>query len=273
MGSPGLRAAWSSSRGELHPEHASGLAGELVKTGSNAVRLLPRIAELKAADIDTLLTVFAENKVVVYISPGDRTWFNRPEIKQVLLRHEKGLVLDAFQEPDYDDVPRWIKDAKASIAQLRGYGYKAPLTVLANQYGRDLSAALAHGQEIVDSDPQRNTILGWQAYWGQKGWYQKAHGMSLTQGVERSADRNFPMQLGIDQNADHNEPMDYAAVMAAAEQEGMSWLWWNFWNAWDSMGNNASNDGTAANLTATGRQVIESDPNSIKRTSKKACFR
>lgn len=255
------------------PNNLPGLAKELIATGSNAVRLLPRISELKAADVDGLLTAFAASQVVVYLSPGDRTWFNRADIKPVLLKHEKGIVLDAFQEPDYNDVPRWIKETKAAIAQVRGYGYKAPLTVLANQYGRDLSAALEHGGEVAASDPQHNIIIGWQAYWGQKGWYQKAHGMSLTQGVETSAERTFPMQLGIDLNADANEPMDYSAVMAAAEEEGMSWLWWNFWNRWDSMGNNASTDGTAKNLTAAGRAVVETDPNSIKRTAKKACFR
>ena len=255
------------------PNTLQGLAQELVKTGSNAVRLLPRINELKPADIDGLLKTFAANKVVVYISPGDRTWFNRPEIKEVLLRHEKGLIIDAFQEPDYNDVPRWIEETKAAIAQVRGYGYRAPVTVLANQYGRDLPAALQHGQEIVDADPRHNTIVGWQAYWGKTGWYQKAAGMSLTQGVEHCAKRNFPMQLGIDLNADPGSPMDYAEVMKVAEREGMGWLWWNFWNQWDSMGNNASHDGTATNLTPTGRAVVSGDPNSIKKTARKACFR
>ena len=234
---------------------------------------MPRINELKPAAIAGLLKTFGEKKVVGYISTGDRTWFNRPEIKQVLLRHEKGLILDAFQEPDYNDVPRWIKETKAAIAQVRGYGYRAPVTVLSNQYGRDLPAALEHGQEIADSDPRHNTILGWQAYWGNTGWYQKAAGMSLSQGVERSAERNFPMQLGIDLNADPGSPMDYAEVMAVAQREKMGWLWWNFWNRWDSMGNNASNDGTAANLTPTGQAVVSGDPHSIKNTARKACFR
>ena len=96
--------------------------------------------------------------------------------------------------------------------------------------------------------------------------------MSLTQGVEHSAQREFPMQLGIDLNADPDSPMDYSEVMAVAEREGMGWLWWNFWNPWDGMGNNASR----------GRHRREPDPNGpgcrfgrpelITKTARKACY-
>jgi hypothetical protein len=254
-----------------HDGTLAGLAAELVNTGSNAVRLLTQ--ELSASDMDELLSALAAAKVVVYISPGDRKGWARSEIRDVLMAHEKGLILDAFQEPDYDDVPRWIKEAKAAISDLRSSGYSAPLTVLSNQYGRDLPAALAHGQELLDSDPQHNTILGWQAYWGKSGWYQKSSGMTLTEGVEKCATQAFPMQLGIDQFADANDPMDYAEVMAAAQDQGMGWLWWDFWNQWDNMGNNASSDGSAAHLTSVGQTVVHSDPNSIEHTAKKACFR
>jgi len=249
------------------------LASELIKTGSNAVRILPQIAEVTASDLDAMLSAFEQAKVVVYISPGDRSWFKRKEIRDVLVRHEKALILDAFQEPNYDDVPRWIREAKAAIAELRSAGYAAPLTVLGSQYGRDLPNLLEHGQEIVDADPLHNTILGWQAYWGNGGWYQKQAGMSLAQAVEKSATMNFPVQVGIDLYADANDPMDYQTVMAASQKSGVSWLWWNFWNKWDGMGNNASTDGTAAHLTTAGKTFIQDDANSIAKTSKKACFR
>ena len=249
-----------------------GISAELIKTGSNAVRILPQIGEMTASDVDRLLGQFEAAKVVVYISPGDRTWFNRTDIKPVLLRHEKTIILDAFQEPNYDDVARWVTDSKNAIKQVRSYGYKAPVTVLSNLYGRDLKALLSRGQEIVDSDPLRNTIMGWQAYWGVGGWYQKTQGMSLTQGVDAAALKNFPVQMGIDLNADPNQPMNYSEVMAAAQRKGMSWLWWNFWNKWDGMNNNASLDGSATNLTASGKNVVTNDVNSIQKTAKKACF-
>ncbi len=251
----------------------TGLASELIKTGSNAVRILPTIDAFTASDLEAMLSAFEKAQVVTYISPGDRSWFKRSEIKSVLMKHEKGIILDAFQEPDYNDVTRWLKETKAAIADLRGAGYSAPLTVLANLYGRDLPTLLAHGQEVAETDPLHNTILGWQAYWGKSGIYQKQYGMSLTEGVEEAAAAEFPVQVGIDLNADQNDQMDYPAVMAAAQKSGVSWLWWNFWNKFDTWNNNASNDGTAANLTDSGKAFIQNDPNSIKNTAKKACFR
>lgn len=248
-----------------------GLASELVKSGSNAVRVLPQ--DLGATELDELLTFFEEQKIVVYISPGDRAWFKRRDILPVLLRHEKGLVIDAFQEPTYDDVSRWVEEATEAILDMRDAGYTAPLTVLSNQYGRDLNAALDHGQELVDADPLHNTIVGWQAYWGVGGWYQGSQGMSLVEGVEACAAQSFPMQLGIDLYADVGELMDYSAVMAAAQRTGLGWLWWNFWNPWDDLGNNASTDGTFANLSEAGEDVVRGHPDSIERTAKKACFR
>lgn len=249
------------------------LVAELVKTGSNAVRLLPRIDEVSASDIDKMLTAFAAQRVVVYISPGDRSWFARPEIRTVLLKHEKGLILDAFQEPDYNDVNRWRNETKAAIAEVRAAGYTCPITVLVNHYGRDLKSGLTHGQEIVDTDSAHNTIIGWQAYWGKSGYYQSVNNMSLAQGVEAAAKNKFPVQVGIDLNADADDEMDYREVMAAAQKHGVSWLWWNFWNQWDGWNNNASNDGSAENLTAAGQVVVHSDANSIEKTAKKACFK
>jgi len=118
-----------------------------------------------------------------------------------------------------------------------------------------------------------DTIVGWQAYWGNSGVYQAAHKMSLVEGVRRSAAVGFPMQLGIDLYADPGDVMDYPQVMAEAERHQLGWLWWDFWNRWDSLGNNASLDGTAAQLTEAGRVVVQTDPNSIAHTARKACFR
>jgi hypothetical protein len=219
-----------------------------------------------------LLSAFAAEKIVVYISPGDRSWFARSDVKEVLLRHERGLILDAFQEPNYEDTTRWLSETKAAIAEVRAAGYSCPVTVLADQYGRKLPTALEHGQEVVDSDPLKNTIIGWQAYWGKSGYYERTYQMTLSEGVGRAAEMAFPMQMGIDLNADKNDAMDYPAVMAAAQMHGLGWLWWDWWNQYDDSNNNASSDGTAEHLTEAGNIVVHSDANSIEKTSKKACF-
>lgn len=250
-----------------------GIARELAASGSNAVRILPTISEITPDDLDTLLRAFAAHQIVVYISPGDLSWFARSDIKPVLMRHEKGLILDAYQEPNHADENRWVQEAQAAIATVRAAGYRCPLTVLAPGFGRQLGMAIKRGQEIVNADPQHNTIIGWQAYWGSSDVYQKEAGMSLSEGVSACAAQPFPMQLGIDLFSDPGETMNYAEAMAAAETHGVGWLWWNWWNQWDGMGNNISRDGSYANLTEVGETVVRGDENSIQKTARKACFR
>lgn len=248
------------------------LAIQLVESGANAVRLLPVIDELTPDDLERLLQAFASRQVVVYLSPGDRSWFARPAIREVLLRNERGLILDAFQEPNYDDAARWRVEAKQAVAALRAQGYRCPLTVLADAYGRNLPTLLAHGHEIVAADPLHNLVLGWQAYWGQSGFYQRAYGMSLEEGVERAASLPFPVQLGIDRFADPGDPMEYGSVMTLAQKHQLGWLWWDYWNRWDSLGNNLSRNGTMQQLTAAGQDVLVEHPAALTRTSRKACF-
>lgn len=250
----------------------AGIVREVALTGSNAVRILPT-EEVTAQDLDAMLAAFAAEHIVVYISPGKPTWFARDDMKPVLLRHQKGLILDAYQEPNHSDEARWVTEAKAAIATVRDAGFSCPVTVLAPGYGRQLPMALARGSEIAKSDPMHNTVIGWQAYWGQSGWYQGEAKMSLTEGVAACAAQDFPMQVGIDLYADPGDAMDYSEVMAATETHGVGWLWWNWWNQWDDMGNNLSRDGSYAHLTDVGDKVIRSDAHSIQKTAKKACFR
>src|SRR4029079_12189312 len=103
-----------------------------------------------------------------------------------------------------------------------------PLTVIANQFGRDLPSALQHGAEIVAADPLRNTIIGWQAYWGNSQFYQRRYGMSLTQGVQAAAQAALPNQRGIDRVTAPPETMDFGAVMTAAQATSLGWLWWDW---------------------------------------------
>jgi hypothetical protein len=244
----------------------------IIATGSNAVRLLPTPDNITAADLDSVIGTFANAQVVVYLSPGDRTWFNRPEIKAVLDKYAAWVIIDAYQEPNFDNRAQWKTEAIAAIRTIRGYGYTLPITVLANLYGRDLPSLLLEGSDVVAADTANNTILGWQAYWGQGGWYQSeaAFDMSIAEGVAAAANQSFPIQIGIDLYADPGETMDYQTAMAEAEELGVGWLWWDYWNPYGST-NSLSRDGTGTNLSDFGQIVVTTDANSISKTSVKAC--
>jgi hypothetical protein len=263
--------------GEQLPEGNDwmGLMDEIASSGVNAVRVLAGTNTLGVDDVDALLQVIAAHDMVAYITPygteaGD--WLEGEDVRAMLAKHEKYIIIDAFGEPTFDDPDRFLAEAKASIQRVRSWGYRVPLTVTTNQFGRDLPTLLNLGAEIVASDPLSNTILGWQAYWGSNGYYQELHGMSLTEGVEAAARATFPVQLGLDRITDSpsEQTADFGALLDATEANGIGWLWWDWYNPYGNE-NNLTVDGSATNLTPTGRIVLDSHDASVVKTARSAC--
>jgi hypothetical protein len=144
--------------------------------------------------------------------------------------------------------------------------------VTANQFGRDLPSLLELGAQIIASDPLGNTVLGWQAYWSQSGYYQETYGMSLTEAVQAVASAPFPIQLGLDHITDFpsDQTADFGSLLAATDANDIGWLWWDWYNPYGNE-NNLTEDGSATSLTPTGQTVVSSHSGSILNTSQLAC--
>lgn len=277
------------------------MTDNMIATGANAVRFLFPAGlrdGLTLEKIDHYIGKMATNHVIVYLSIfGERrseldadgnsveydyydspAFFGNPDIKKILDKYSQWLVLDASQECDFDDRERWERVSKEKIKEFRSYGYTCPLTVMSNTYGRDLPALLSErAQRIVDSDPLKAIIFGWQAYWGDytnrdtgdtSNWYEYYYQMSLEEGIRQASIAPYPIQIGLDYLADAESYVDYRSAMKVAEETGMGWLWWNWYPVWG--GNNLSNDGSLESLTDFGREVIYTDENSVQNTAIKA---
>jgi hypothetical protein len=252
-----------------------GLVREIAATGANAVRILPGVNTLTTENVDEILTFIGEQGMVAFIDPLDSPddWYARDDVKAMLKKHESFIIIDAYGEPQYDDVEKWHAEAKEALVHMRALGYTVPFTVYANQFGRGLPSLFDYGQEILDADPLHNTFLGWQAYWGNNGYYQEHYGYTLSEAVDAIVDSGLPIQLGLDHITDMpSTEADYGTLMTGAEDNGIGWLWWDFFNpyGWE---NNLSEDGTAGYLTSTGADVLESHPASVRNTAKRACVR
>jgi mannan endo-1,4-beta-mannosidase len=253
-----------------------GLLEQIAASGANAVRILAGTNTLGVDDVDALLEVVADHHMVAYVTPygneGDN-WLSRPEVRAMLTKHEQYILIDAFGEPTFDDRARFLSEATAALQRVRSWGYRVPLTVTANQFGRDLPSVLQLGAQIVAADPLHNTVLGWQAYWSDTGYYQQTYGLSTTEGVEAAANADFPIQLGLDRVTDFPSEVtaDFGALLSATQANSIGWLWWDWYNPYGNE-NNLSQDGSATGLTATGRTVVTSHAASIRNTAaKRAC--
>jgi hypothetical protein len=252
-----------------------GLVREIAATGANAVRILPGVDTLTTENVDEILTYIGSQGMVAFIDPlnSPDDWYARDEVKAMLKRHESFIIIDAYGEPQYDDIEKWRSEAKEALVRMRELGYEVPFTVYANQFGRDLPSLFDYGAEILAADPLNNTFLGWQAYWGQGGYYQEHYGYSLEQAVGAIVASGLPIQMGLDHVTDlPSETADYGALMRGAEENGIGWLWWDFYNPYGAE-NNLSEDGSAENLTFTGADVLESHDASIANTAERACRR
>jgi hypothetical protein len=250
-----------------------GLVREIAATGANAVRILPGVNTLTTENVDELLTYIGSQGMVAFIDPLESPddWYARGDVKAMLKKHESFLIIDAYGEPQYDDIEKWRSEAKEALVRMRELGYEVPFTVYANQFGRGLPSLFDYGAEILAADPLHNTFLGWQAYWGQGGYYQEHYGYSLEGAVDAIVASGLPIQMGLDHVTDlPSETADYGALMRAAEANGVGWLWWDFYNPYGAE-NNLSEDGSADNLTFTGADVLESHDASIANTARRAC--
>ena len=255
----------------------TGLLQEITDSGVNAVRILAGTDTLGVSDVDALLDIVADRGLVGYVSPiGDEgmSWLARPEVRSMLAKHEKYIIIDAFGEPTFDDRDRFLADSTDAIRQVRSWGYRVPLTVTANQFGRDLPSLFELGPKIVAADPLGNTILGWQAYWGSNGYYSEHYGMSFEQALDAIEQAPFPIQLGLDRVTDYpsSETADFGTLMAGTQARGVGWLWWDWYNPYGNE-NSLTQDGSVDRLTATGATVLETHAASVQNTAKRVCVR
>jgi hypothetical protein len=255
----------------------TGLIEEIASSGVNTVRILANTDTLDNADVDALLEVVKKSGLVAYITPyGDEgmRWLEGRDVREMLARHEKYILIDAFGEPTFDDRERFLSEATQAIRDVRSWGYRVPLTVTANQYGRDLPSLFELGAEIIAADPLNNTVLGWQAYWSQTGYYQSRYGMSLTEAVQKIARAPFPIQLGLDRVTDYpaSDTADFGALLSATEANGVGWLWWDWYNPYGNE-NNLTENGSAERLTPTGQTVVSTHDASVQNTSQPICVR
>jgi hypothetical protein len=256
------------------------LVDQIANTGANAIRILPQ-SDLPAADVDAIIGQAASHQMVVFISNNglstdanhvaDPGWLARSDIIAAINKYPKWTVIDAMQEYGGSSRAQWRADAIARVQYVRGLGYTQPFVVIGPTNGRDLPSILAAGAAITAADPLGRTIIGWQAYWGNSGYYQGVYGMTLLQGVNQAAATAFPIQIGILNWAEVGctDALAYKTVMSAAQANGQGWLWWDWvlpgYRCFD-----LSTNGHANSLTTDGNVVVN-DPTGILATSRKAC--
>ncbi len=90
---------------------------------------------------------------------------------------------------------------------------------------------------MLASDPLRNVVFGWQAYWSgsfdnRADYYQKLSGMTLRQAFDAVRTAPFMIQVGVssDQADMWPRPIDRFGILdgALARARNLNFMWWDW---------------------------------------------
>jgi hypothetical protein len=243
-------------------------------TGANAVRVLPYMGlpgepmqpgwkGMSVAQIERLIQIGIANHMLVDVAlAGGKSVeiYLRPDVKAMLLKYQSYIVIHAAGEGYQRTGALWVANAKAAIRKLRAAGYKAPLYIMANNGGRNLRTILTYGAGVLASDPLRNVVFGWQAYWSgsfdnRTDFYQKLSGLSIRQAFDAVKRAPFMIQVGLsgDQSDMWPKRTDILSQLLTVHALGLNWMWWdwaygpgqltvppNYYGSWDRSKFNAA---------------------------------
>lgn len=240
---------------------------EIAKSGANAIRF---VYAMKPAELEARIKSAVEHKMLVsFISPNgyrDTGWWNRPEIKAILVKYQQWLLPHAYGEGAYSkNNARWLRETKKVITDLRGFGYKFPIEILADQWGQSLSTLLDHGAELVAFDPEHNILLGNQMY-------SEYHPDEATMG--RIVASGLPIMVGTctfrnpekPSEGWYGAPLDqYQKVWRSTYDNRIGSFYWN----WTTGGDALTTNGKCGNWTTPGKFICGSGPYSMPKVSKK----
>jgi mannan endo-1,4-beta-mannosidase len=225
------------------------VVAEAAKTGANAFRLVPYLgypdegapadwSAMEPSQVDQLIRTALDDHMLadVALAGGkvDDAYLD-PRYESIVKKYQDRIVIHARGEGYEQTGAEWEANAKATIAKLRGAGYRAPLYILANNGGRNLTTILDHGPAVLASDPLHQIIFGWQAYWSgdldnTADFYQRLTGMSLRQAFQAVHDAPFMIQVGLSGDQGDLLParVDWKAQLQEVERLGLNWMWWDW---------------------------------------------
>lgn len=175
---------------------------ELAQTGANAVRIqwyknynnparppesLPGIS-----DLDAFLDKCRENSLIPIVELHDWTcqdftepvnmqlielidWWTRPDVVEVLKRHERYLIINLANElgryrfrpraQQATALDRFKNAYKEAITSIRDEGLRMPIMIDAPDCGQSINAFVSIGRELILHDRRRSLLLSVHAYW------------------------------------------------------------------------------------------------------------
>ena len=257
--------------------------GEIAKTGANVVRIV-WTSEGSAAELDTAIGNAVAAQLIPLVEhhgatgkledvPTVVSYWTQADVVQVLLKHQKYLLLNIANEAGDDKVTADAFEStyKSAVAAIRGQGVNVPLIIDAPSWGQDIDRLQASGPAVLSADPLHNLMFSVHMWWSDPD------GARVKQELKQSADMGLPLLVGeFAQHAVYlcdQSPFAYSVLLDEAQALEVGWLVWS----WGAVQNSdckgmgpfdMTTDGTFGNWTGKWASDVAVDhPHSLKNSS------
>jgi mannan endo-1,4-beta-mannosidase len=260
-------------------------------------RALDRISELntncirivwmtkgKSKELDKIIRKCLELKLIPMVELHDVTggttsegvmqmvdYYLRPDIKEVLLAHEKYLLLNIANEwgDHFTTSEFWYDTYKQAVDSLRKAGYKTTVVIDGSGWGQKLQPILDFGSKLLEKDPLHNLLFSVHMY----GSWNDAE--KIKSELQAAYDHNLPLivgEFGYNYNDGANNlkcKVDHRVILETCQQLKYGYIPWSWTgnneeNAWLDI----ADPKDWKTLTWWGREVYE-DENGINATGRR----
>lgn len=252
----------------------------IAATGANCVRIVLADGDqwdrIPADELETVIQKCTDRKMIVIAEVHDGTGKNKQsfldnavdywiEVKDVMNAHTDTVILNIANEwLGNRNVDSWKNGYTSAIPKLREAGIKNTIMVDSagwGQYGEIVGKA---GQEVFDSDPDKNTMFSVHMY-GTAGKNEE----TITTNIKSATDKNLCMVVGEFGYNHSDGDVDEAFIMKYCVENSIGYIGWS----WKGNGGGVeyldiAKDWSGNTLSADWGEVLVNGENGIKKTAK-----
>jgi mannan endo-1,4-beta-mannosidase len=262
---------------------------EIAQTGANVVRIVWETRGT-AAQLDLAIQNCIKEKMIPMVEVHDATgeidkvpmcvdYWTKPDVVDVLLKHEKYLLLNIANEPGNGSVSnsKFRSTYQDAITRIREAGIRVPLVIDGTDWGKNIDMMQTEGPGLIEFDPDHNLIFSVHMWWPKMYGFTE---QDIIDELAQSVELNLPLIVGEfsqmhgscdESNITANNSIAYKTIMRECqltETGYIAWSWFGNCNPfWDM-----STKGTFATLYDWGLEVAVTDENSIQNTSVRPYF-
>ncbi|MDY7222673.1 glycoside hydrolase family 5 protein [Halalkalibacterium halodurans] len=251
------------------------------QTGANTIRVVLSNGQRWQKDdrnmVASIISLAEQQQMIAVLEVHDATGSNNfsdlqaavdywIEMKDVLQGKEDVVIINIANEwYGAWDGGAWARGYQNAIRQLRNAGLSHTFMVDAAGYGQYPQSVVDYGQEVLNADPQRNTMFSVHMY-----EYAGGNANTVRRNIDSILSQNLALVIGEFGHWHYDGDVDEDTILSYSQQRNVGWL------AWSWHGNSEgveyldlSNDFAGNRLTWWGDRIVNG-PNGIRQTSKRS---